>query len=112
MNDSGGFGPRYYRLLGSVHETQLEIDRLPPRFGQAVQQYWVMEGYGFSLREHARRRGITHPTFVTWLRTGHVLLAVAFRKLRDHKRAKAERARAEMGYPVDKRHLPIYHRAQ
>lgn len=113
MNDRGGtFGPRYYRLLGSVHETQVEIDKLPARHRQAVQQYWVLEPYGFSLREHARRRQITHPTFIAWLRRGHVLLAVGFRHLRDQKRA-AEELRERQGAVrgIDKANLPIYHSA-
>lgn len=89
------FGTRNWRLVGAVHETQVEIDRLPGRYRQAVAQYWVLEGYGHSLREHARKRGVTHPTFTTWLRKGHVLLREAFRAAQDRRKAQATALRPE-----------------
>lgn len=98
MPRGDGFGTRNWRLMGSVHETQVEIDRLPGRFRQAVAQYWILEGYGHSLRDHARKRQVSHPTFITWLRKGHAMLFLAFRAARDRRKAQAEEARA-VGIP-------------
>lgn len=107
--DGGVKGARYYRLLGSVHDTQVAIDALPARYRRAVVQYWVMEGQGWSMRDHARRAGVTHPTFGAWLRKGNVLLAVDFRRARDRRRAEVDEARSTRARLVDRENLPIYH---
>ena len=96
MPRGDGFGTRNWRLVGSVHDTQVEIDRLPARYRQAVIQYWICEGKGYSLREHARQRQVSHPTFTTWLRKGHAMLFLGFRAAAARRRAVADEARTNI----------------
>lgn len=89
----GARGTRYWRLLGTVHETQVAIDSLPPKFRQTVANYWRCEGSGHSLRDLARHRQVAPSTFNLWLRKGHALLFLEFRAARRRREQAAAQAR-------------------
>lgn len=109
MEDGRPYGPRYFRLIGSKHETQVCIDELPARYRQAVKLFWIFEGETW--RAYARREGMQegsgHKTFKIWVRKGHVLLIKDFRdRLKRRQDRAAERARLAR---VDNYNYPKYH---
>jgi len=78
-------------LMGEATDIDEAIRSIPGRYHQAVAQFWRFEEC--TLRWHARRRGVHHDTFQTWVLRGHELLIEELRIRKEVLRARYATAR-------------------
>lgn len=73
-------------LMGEANDTDEALRAIPSRHHQAVAMFWRYEEC--SLRWMARRRGVHHDTFQTWVMRGHELLIEELRVRKEVARAR------------------------